>query len=89
MEAFRMLVLSRKIGEKIRIGDDITITVVDIGRSRMKLGIEAPAGHRILREELLPAAATPGTGHEAGAGTARAGAAPRRASPRRRMAVGV
>ena len=47
-----MLVLTRKLGEKILIGDDITITVVDIGKSRVKLGIEAPAGHRILREEL-------------------------------------
>ncbi len=48
-----MLVLTRKIGEKILIGDDITITVVDIGKSRLKVGIEAPAGHRILRSELV------------------------------------
>lgn len=48
-----MLVLTRKYGEKIRIGDDITITVVEIGKSRVKLGIEAPAGHRILRSELV------------------------------------
>ena len=48
-----MLVLTRKLGEKILIGDDITITVVNIGKSRVKLGIEAPAGHRILRSELV------------------------------------
>ncbi len=48
-----MLVLTRKHGEKIRIGNDITITVVDIGKARVKLGIEAPAGHRILRSELI------------------------------------
>jgi len=48
-----MLVLTRKVGEKILIGDDITITVVDIGKARLKLGIEAPAGHRILRSELI------------------------------------
>ncbi len=48
-----MLVLTRKLGEKILIGDDITITVVDIGKSRVKLGIEAPAGHHILRSELV------------------------------------
>ena len=48
-----MLVLTRKVGEKILIGDDITITVVDIGQSRLKVGIEAPAGHRILRSELV------------------------------------
>ena len=38
-----MLVLTRKLGEKILIGDDIVITVVDLGDSRTKLGIEAPA----------------------------------------------
>ena len=47
-----MLVLTRKLGEKILIGDDITITLVDIGKSRLKLGIKAPAGHHILRSEL-------------------------------------
>jgi carbon storage regulator len=54
MEDFRMLVLTRKLGEKILIGDDIVITVVDLGDSRMKLGIEAPAKYRILRSELDP-----------------------------------
>jgi carbon storage regulator len=53
MEDYRMLVLSRKVGEKILIGDDITITVVDIGPGRVKLGIAAPADHRILRSELV------------------------------------
>ncbi len=48
-----MLVLSRKLGEKILIGDDITITVVNIGQSRVKLGIAAPADHCILRSELV------------------------------------
>jgi len=48
-----MLVLTRKHGEKIRIGDEITITVVEVGKSRVKLGIEAPRGHRILRSELV------------------------------------
>ena len=48
-----MLVLTRKLGETILIGDDITITVVDIGKSRVKLGIKASAGHQILRSELV------------------------------------
>jgi carbon storage regulator len=52
MEDFRMLVLTRKLGETILIGDEIVITVVDIENSRMKLAIDAPAGHRILRSEL-------------------------------------
>ena len=37
-----MLVLSRKLGEKIFIGDNICITVVDIDRGKIRLGIEAP-----------------------------------------------
>jgi carbon storage regulator len=72
MEDFRMLVLTRKLGEKILIGDDITITVIDIGKSRLKIGIEAPAGHRILRSELVLEDEQPGTRHDAGAGVARA-----------------
>ena len=47
-----MLVLSRKPGEKIEIGDDIVITVVRIGPNRVSIGIEAPKGMKILRQEL-------------------------------------
>lgn len=47
-----MLVLSRKSGEKIRIGDDVSITVVRIGPNTVRLGIEAPRDLSILREEL-------------------------------------
>ena len=61
-----MLVLTRKLGEKILIGNDITITVVDIGHSRLKLGIEAPAGHRILRSELVVDAETPSPSNDGG-----------------------
>jgi carbon storage regulator len=49
-----MLVLSRKLGEKIIINDNITITVVDIDRGKIRLGIEAPRDVPIFREELLP-----------------------------------
>lgn len=48
-----MLVLSRKLGEKIYIRDDITITVVDIDRGKIRLGIEAPRDVQIFRQELL------------------------------------
>ena len=51
-----MLVLSRKLGEKIFIGDNICITVVDIDRGKIRLGIEAPRDVKIFREELLPLA---------------------------------
>ena len=48
-----MLVLSRKLGEKIFINDNICITVVDIDRGKIRLGIEAPRGVPIFRKELL------------------------------------
>ena len=75
-----MLVLTRKVGEKILIGDDITVTVVDLGKSRLKLGIEAPAGHRILRSELIAEDQRPSTGRDIDADVARAERDPRRAS---------
>jgi carbon storage regulator len=50
-----MLVLSRKLGEKIFINDNICITVVDIDRGKIRLGIEAPRDVPIFRQELLPA----------------------------------
>ena len=44
-----MLVLTRKIDETIRIGDDITVTVVKIDKGTVKLGIEAPEDVNIRR----------------------------------------
>lgn len=49
-----MLVLSRKAGERILIGEDIAITVVRIGPNTVKVGIDAPKDKRIVREELDP-----------------------------------
>ena len=49
-----MLVLSRKLGEKIFIGENICITVVDIDRGKIRLGIECPRAIPIYRSELLP-----------------------------------
>jgi carbon storage regulator len=48
-----MLVLSRKLGERICIGDNIFITVVDINRGKIRLGIEAPRNVPVYRQELL------------------------------------
>lgn len=48
-----MLVLSRKIGEKIYINENICITVVDIDRGKIRLGIDAPRDVPIFRQELL------------------------------------
>ena len=47
-----MLILSRKICERILIGDDIAVTVVRIGPNAVRLGIEAPKEMNIVREEL-------------------------------------
>ena len=49
-----MLVLNRKVGEKIWIGKDIVITVVGFGGGKVGIGIEAPREVGIYREELLP-----------------------------------
>lgn len=48
-----MLVLSRKIGERVIIGDGIEITVVDIDRGKVRLGITADKTVPIFRAELL------------------------------------
>ncbi len=50
-----MLVLTRKKGETIQIGDSIVIKVISTGRGKTKLGIEAPATVRVLRGELAQA----------------------------------
>ena len=61
-----MLVLSRKVGERILIGDEIAVTVVRVTGGGVRIGIEAPAEMPVIREELKaslssepPAAATP------------------------------
>jgi carbon storage regulator len=48
-----MLVLTRKIGERLMIGNDIIITIVDIRDGKCRIGIDAPATIPIAREELL------------------------------------
>ena len=47
-----MLVLSRTRGERVYVGGDITITIVEIRGNRVRLGIEAPPEVTIAREEL-------------------------------------
>jgi carbon storage regulator len=50
-----VLVLTRKVGERIVIGDDIVVTVLDARRDGVRIGIEAPRGIRIQRHEILQA----------------------------------
>ena len=47
-----MLILTRKLGESIKIGDDIKIQVIDIKGRQVRLGIEAPENFSIHREEV-------------------------------------
>ena len=47
-----MLVLSRKVGEKILIGDEISVTVVRVGQGAVRIGVDAPDNLAIVREEI-------------------------------------
>jgi carbon storage regulator len=49
-----MLVLSRKVGEKIVIGEGIVLTVVKVDRNQVRIGIEAPPEVPVYREEIAP-----------------------------------
>jgi len=49
-----MLVLSRKLGEKIVIGDNVVITVVKIDRNQIRIGIDAAPDIPVYREEIAP-----------------------------------
>jgi len=48
-----MLVLTRKVGEIIRIGDNVTVRVLALRGGQVSLGFEAPSDVRIFREEVL------------------------------------
>lgn len=60
-----MLILTRKLGETIAIGDDIKITILDLGGKQLRIGIEAPRNvavhrgeiYRIIQEQNVQAAA--------------------------------
>lgn len=53
-----MLVLNRKIGERIVIGGDIVVTIVKVQGKQVRLGIEAPVSVSIRRTELIPKTAS-------------------------------
>ena len=50
-----MLILSRKIDEKIKIGNDITITLIDVHGDQVKIGVEAPKHVKVSRQEVYNA----------------------------------
>ncbi len=47
-----MLILSRKMGESIHVGDSVTVTVLGVSRGQVKIGIEAPRELTVHREEI-------------------------------------
>lgn len=47
-----MLVLSRKVGQKILIGDRIAVTVVRVAQGTVRIGVDAPEEYSIVREEI-------------------------------------
>jgi carbon storage regulator len=59
-----MLVLCRRPGEKVVIGNGITLTVVEVAGNKVRVGIDAPDDVRILRGELVGGQDGPAPGHE-------------------------
>jgi carbon storage regulator len=50
-----MLILSRKINEKIMIGDDISVSVIEIRGDQVRLGVDAPKAVKVFRQEVFDA----------------------------------
>jgi len=50
-----MLILSRKINEKVVIGDDISVSIIEIRGDQVRLGIDAPKKVKVFRQEVFDA----------------------------------
>ena len=48
-----MLILTRRVGESLRISDDIVVTVLEVRGNQVKIGTDAPRDVSVVREELL------------------------------------
>lgn len=48
-----MLILTRRVGESLIIGDDVTVSVLSVKGNQVRIGIDAPKDVNIVREELL------------------------------------
>jgi carbon storage regulator len=49
-----MLVLSRKLGQRFQVGEEVRVTIVKIDRNSVRIGIEAPDDVTVYREEIVP-----------------------------------
>ena len=47
-----MLILTRRVGESVMVGDDITVTVLDVKGNQVRIGINAPKDVAVHREEI-------------------------------------
>ena len=56
-----MLILSRKTDQAIKIGDNITITIIDIHGDQVKIGVDAPRDVKVFRQEVFNAIKTENT----------------------------
>ncbi|SDQ99789.1 carbon storage regulator, CsrA [Curtobacterium sp. UNCCL20] len=83
-----MLVLTRKVGERILVGDDIVITVLDSRGDGVRIGIDAPRGVKIQREEVVRAVTEANAEAAAAAGSASDAAEAASAEARLRQALG-
>lgn len=54
-----MLVLTRRVGESIRVGNDIVVTLVQVSPGKVRIGIQAPGDTVILRDELVDRSQAP------------------------------
>ena len=50
-----MLILSRKIGEKIMIGDDISVSIIEVRGDQVRIGVNAPKNVKVYRQEVFDA----------------------------------
>lgn len=50
-----MLILARKVDEKIKIGNDITLTIIELHGDQVKIGVEAPKNVKVFRQEVFDA----------------------------------
>ena len=56
-----MLILTRRVGEALKLGEDITVTVLGVRGNQVRIGIDAPKSVAIQREEIYSTAVTDGT----------------------------